>query len=450
MLWVSGVLVTLAWGVGAFGSPYPWAYFPLLIASATLGVSGLWLGKEKSGPVVLSAGFLLITLAVIAQMVPIPMGLLAVLSPHAEKILSQRSIQFSVDPPVYHSLSIDSSRSQLGLAFFVAFALLLLGTAWVLRRETANRLAGALVLLGVTIASIGIVQRATFNGKIYGFWENVQNGLVFGPFVNRNHFAGWMLMVIPVSLGYFLAMVSRGMDGRKSGFRNHLLWFSSEGANRAMLTGFAILVMALSLVLTLSRSGIIALSVAMLIAATIMARRQTSISRRGLTVGYLIFLAVTVVSWVGLDVIASRFAEVDIAAVNERPAIWADTVRIVKDFWLTGTGLNTYSVSSLFYQTSSPGLHIREAHNDYLQIVAEGGLLLGIPVAIAVVALVRVIRRRLREDVGSIWWIRMGAVTGLSAVALQSTVEFSLQMPGNAAMFAVVAGLAIHDGSRVR
>ncbi|MDO8677214.1 MAG: hypothetical protein Q7R30_01425 [Acidobacteriota bacterium] len=59
------------------------------------------------------------------------------------------------------------------------------------------------------------------------------------------------------------------------------------------------------------------------------------------------------------------------------------------------------------------------------------------------------VRRRFREDVGSIWWIRMGAVIGLVAIALQSIAEFSLQMPGNAALFAVVAGLAIHDDRRV-
>jgi O-antigen ligase len=349
----------------------------------------------------------------------------------------------------YHPLSIEPSRTQLGLTFFGAFALLLLGTARVLRRETANRLAGALVILGVIVATVGIVQRAMFNGKVYGFWENVQHGLVFGPFINRNHFAGWMLMVIPVGFGYFLATVSRGMDSRKPGLRNLLLSFSSEAASRAMLTGFAILVMALSLVLTMSRSGMIALLASMVVAGTMMTWRQSGVSRRALTFGYLIFLLVAVVSWVGLDQIASRFAEADLTSINERPAIWADTVRIVKDFWLTGTGLNTYGISTLFYQTSMPGQHLREAHSDYLQLAAEGGLLLGIPIAITIVAFARALRQRVREDVGSIWWIRMGAITGLIAIALQSIVEFSLQMPGNAAMFAVIAGLAIHDGRRV-
>lgn len=450
MLWLSAVLVTLAWGVGAFGSPYPWAYVPLLAASAVLGLAGLFLRPARPTlPLLLPTGLILIVAAVGAQLIPIPLRQLEVLSPHAATLLSQHSLQFSLGQVAYHPLSIEPSRTQLGLALFSGFALLMLGTSQILRRETAGRLVRGLVILGVIIAVVGIVQRATFNGKVYGFWENVQGGLVFGPFINRNHFAGWMLMVIPVSLGYFLAIVSRGMEGRKPGLRNFLLWFASGPANRAVLTGFAILVMALSLVLTLSRSGIIALFVAMLLAGTVMASRQSGVSRRAVAIGYVVFLLVAVVWWVGLDQLTSRFAEADITSINERPAIWADTVRIVKDFWLTGTGLNTYGISTLFYQTASPERHLREAHNDYLQLAAEGGLLLGIPIAVSIAAFARALRQRVREDVGSIWWIRMGAITGLIAIALQSIVEFSLQMPGNAAMFAVIAGLALHDGRRV-
>jgi hypothetical protein len=91
---------------------------------------------------------------------------------------------------------------------------------------------------------------------------------------------------------------------------------------------------------------------------------------------------------------------------------------------------------------------MREAHNDYLQLAAEGGLLVGVPIVLAIAALAYGIWQRFRGDVGSTWWVRVGAVTGLLAVAAQSVVEFSLQMPGNAALFAVLCGLALHDGGR--
>ena len=121
---------------------------------------------------------------------------------------------------------------------------------------------------------------------------------------------------------------------------------------------------------------------------------------------------------------------------------------MVREFWLTGTGLNTYGVATLFYQTSAQGFHLREAHNDYLQLAAEGGVLLGVPIACAIVALVRAMRRRFVSSSGSSYWIRLGAVTGLSAIALQSIVDFSLQMPGNAVMFAVLCGIALHRDPR--
>ncbi len=125
---------------------------------------------------------------------PLPTSRLGALSPQAVTILGQQSLLFTLGGSTSHPLSIDPSRTELGLAFFGGFGLLLLGTARALTRESANRLAGALLILGVALATVGIVQRATFTGKIYGFWELVQGGAPFGPFVNRNHFAGWMLI----------------------------------------------------------------------------------------------------------------------------------------------------------------------------------------------------------------------------------------------------------------
>jgi O-antigen ligase len=200
----------------------------------------------------------------------------------------------------------------------------------------------------------------------------------------------------------------------------------------------------LALVLTLSRSGILALAAALVSAAFLMSRRQTTKPRRLLVAAYLLFVAIIVASWVGLDLIASRFADIE-HSITERPAIWADTLAIMRRFWLTGTGLNTYGVSTLFYQTALPGEHLREAHNDYLQLGAEGGLLMCAPIVVTAVLFLVAIRRRLRQDIGSVWWIRLGAVTGIAAIALQSLVEFSLQMPGNAALFVVLCGIALHD-----
>jgi O-antigen ligase len=188
----------------------------------------------------------------------------------------------------------------------------------------------------------------------------------------------------------------------------------------------------------------LAFAVAISIASVWAIRRMPSGSRRLVVAGYFACLVIFVVSWAGVDAIAARFGSANPATVNERLPIWRDTARLVADFWLTGSGLNTYGVAMLFYQTSVPGFHLREAHNEYLQLAAEGGVLLGVPVACAIAAFARDVRRRFVGSSGSSYWVRLGAVTGLVAIALQSTVEFSLQMPGNAVLCAVLCGVALH------
>jgi O-antigen ligase len=99
----------------------------------------------------------------------------------------------------------------------------------------------------------------------------------------------------------------------------------------------------------------------------------------------------------------------------------------------------------VLYQSSDFGAHYQEAHNDYLQLMAEGGFLVGVPIAITIAVFIRAVLQRFRcdRDDPELYWVRVGAVTGLLAIALQSLVEFSLQMPGIAALFVVVAAIAL-------
>lgn len=87
-----------------------------------------------------------------------------------------------------------------------------------------------------------------------------------------------------------------------------------------------------------------------------------------------------------------------------------------------------------------------EAHNDFLQLAAEGGLLLGLPILAAIGLLSREVWRRFREraDDAETYWLRAGAVTGLCAIAVMEVFDFTLQMPGASAMFVVLCAVAIH------
>jgi O-antigen ligase len=120
---------------------------------------------------------------------------------------------------------------------------------------------------------------------------------------------------------------------------------------------------------------------------------------------------------------------------------------MLADFPIAGTGLNTYGIAALEYQEVKQPLLFIEAHNDYLQVAAEGGLLLGVPALILLTVLVTEVRRRFAagQDDTRVYWLRVGAVIGLCVIAFQSFFDFTLQMPGAAVLFVVLAGLAAHQ-----
>jgi O-antigen ligase len=160
----------------------------------------------------------------------------------------------------------------------------------------------------------------------------------------------------------------------------------------------------------------------------------------------LVTLALFVaVDWAGLDKVIARFDAADTTGLSGRMPIWRGASAMAADFWATGSGLNTYGIATLFYPAVVPAHHLREAHNDYLQLAVEGGLLLGVPVLIAIAGFVIAVRRRLAASDGPAYWVRLGALGGIVAVAVQSAVDFSLQMPGNAALFATLCGVALHE-----
>jgi O-antigen ligase len=289
---------------------------------------------------------------------------------------------------------------------------------------------------------------------VYGFWKPVFAARPFGPFINPNHFAGWMLMVLPLSLALFYQTLQK-MLGALSASRSNRVSIAGLPEFGLMVTyGFASVLMGLSLVLTRSRSGIAALVAGSMLALMMVLKRQKTFAARLVAIAAFAALLGGAAAWAGLDPIVGKALKTDenTNSLGPRIGAWTDTLQIIRDFPLAGCGWNTYGVAMAVYQTANRSGHFNEAHNDYLQIAAEGGLLVGIPVLIVFGIFVVQIRRRFREAPkdGTTYWVRVGAVIGLISIALQSLVEFSLQMPGNAALFAVLAAIALHQSPNLR
>jgi O-antigen ligase len=442
-------VAAVAWGALAFGAVYPWALWPLAAGCLAAGSTGLFAARGLRsagayGP--FSVALIAVAVAIVLQLVPLPVSILSVLSPATDSLLRSLDPLYAAGQTRWHSLSIVPADTWLALALYVSFGALLLGMARVLSMTGSRRLVESIAILAVLLGLIGIVQKPLYSGAIYGFWAPQSPGSVFGPFVNRNHFAGWMLMALPLALGLIGSGLERGWHGAKPEWRYRILWLSSPEASRLMLLAGAAAVMALSLVMTMSRSGMAALALALVLTGWWIVRGLPGLTRKMAGLLYLVLLATTIVSWVGADAIVGRFTAANWSEFNDRRGAWADARRVVSDFPVAGTGLNTYPVASLFYQRHDLEQHYAQSHNDYLQLGAEGGVLLVFPVAACLLLFVREVWRALKEDRPSstAWWVRRGAVTALLGMALQETVDFSLQIPGNAVLFAVVCAIALH------
>ena len=442
------LVVTIAWGALAFGSVYAWAYWPLAASAAAIGIVSVLTASARPslhlGP--LTCALTMFAFGVVLQLAPLPSSWLRTLSPAVLDVVTVFNLAAGTHPG-WHVLSIAPELTATALALFAAFSLLVLGSACLVTSRGPRGLAQAITVIGVLLAMVAIVQKPLVTGRVYGFWTPEEGGSPFGPFVNKNHFAGWMTMALPVTLGLLSAGIARDMRRVTPTCRGRFLWLSSPEASRLVLLAAAAAVMALSLALTLSRSGIGAMLFALVVAGTIAVRRQGSVARRTI-VSYLVLLLIAVTAWVGLDTIGGLFENMDWGGFNSRRGSWADAAAIAAMYPLAGTGLNTYGVATLFYQRHDLARYYSQAHNDYLQLAAEGGVLLAIPAVLCVATMGVAIWNRFKEETSSSgYWIRVGAVTGLTAIALQETVEFSLQMPGNAALFAVLCGMALHVSS---
>lgn len=424
--------------------------------SVVVGVQGLVASQSVRFPSrALAAALIAVIVGVIVQLAPISPRVLTTLSPssltadyrqlYAKATMRPTDVATGSASHALRPMSIAPSRTVLGLIFLVALIVLLVGTTRAVSTVGSVEIARGTLALGVLVALVALAQHAQPGETLYGFWYPPRTGIqVSAPFINRNHTAGWLLMAWGLSAGYLGGCLARRLRGATPGWRRLV---SSADASETLLTGFALVVMATTIIVTVSRSGFLCLVSAIVLFGGWLFNRQEFASRRAVGAVILVFALVMGAAWGGVDAVLRRFQVME-PGFGGRLGIWQDTLRIIHDFPLVGTGLNTYGIAMLQYQTVVTPANelIIEAHNDYLQIVAEGGLLLSVPVLIALALFIREVWRRFRErnDDMRTYWIRAGAVTGLCAIAMQELSDFTLQMPGATVLFVILAAIAIH------
>jgi O-antigen ligase len=300
------------------------------------------------------------------------------------------------------------------------------------------------MLLGCFEAGYGIVQYLTGWQKIFTYTKKSGLGEASGTFINRNHFAGFLELVLPFVLAsaFYSFQVWAGRRGsfsmrRATGDR-------SSGVHQFLFYLFLLIVMVVAVIFSRSRAGILATLFTIILMAALAQLRTGS---KAWLLGVLAFFG-TVLGygpWIGLGPVLARFegiGEPGYLQIEGRFAIWKDTLRLIHDFPLTGSGLGTFDLVFRQYQTTSVNFLVDHAHNDFLEFASDTGLpgaaLLFLPI---LYLLGRMILSFLDDPRSYRRAVALGCIGSTTALLLHSITDFNLQIPSNALVFAVVLGI---------
>lgn len=431
-------------------SAHAWSIFAIELAVAILVAAYVLLERKPTLNPRLAArlrwpGIAILALAGFAalQVLPLPRFLVRLLSPAAEAFRARFSPGFSSAGWATFSLAPGQTlRAALELAAYIALGWLVVRT--VNHGFRIRRLILVLTSVGVFEALYGMYELTTKTPRILFYKKPFHPEAVTGTFVNGSHMAGYLEMVIPLTIGLLLSRVDFFALGG-SGLRDKLALMGTRGWLENIGLVLAVVVMSLGVMLSRSRSGAFVLVFSFLL----MFELVTFHFGRGLRRAWVrnallgLFGLVTLVAlYVGIGATIQKFALENLLQEN-RPVFWQNTLGIVADFPLIGTGLGTFaSVYPAYEAAGGPELFLAHAHNDYLEFLSElgfvgFGLLLGIVLFILVTGfLVWRTRRNARVKA-----LALGGLVSLAAILLHSLTDFNLHIPANAMLFAVTLGL---------
>jgi len=402
-----------------FGAVEPWSMALVSIFIALAFISFACTAEKddfaSAGRKGLMISLALCLLYPLFQLLPLPVSILGAVQEKFTDIvtLSPKAA------PAFHSISLYPFATEMDFSRMLIYAMVFSAAAFGIRGEDGvHRVIRTLAVFGFILAIFGIIQHATWNGKIYWFRELTYGGAPFGPFVNRNHFAGFVGMIIPLSLG---------------------IAFRSRKTERRLMFGFFAVVMAISLFFSLSRGGIISFFAGLLVFSFVSFTK--GMSKKKLIPVFLFVLVLTVyLLSLGISPIVERFMHTDVSG-EQRFAAWQGTLSAFRDFPLFGSGMGTFQHIFKVYQPDGLTLYWDHAHNDYLELLLEAGIIGTLIAAAFFFSLFRIMVKA--EWKGRNIYLGAAFFASITTMAVHSITDFNLHIPSNAILFSLILGLSI-------
>jgi O-antigen ligase len=340
------------------------------------------------------------------------------------------------------SLSIDPYSTRLALVQIVAILIYFAAAlAFIDSPKRLRLLVRTITVFGFLLALLGLIQSFTSPDKIYWLKELPQS-LPFGPFYNRHHFAAYMERALALPLG--------------------LLFSGAIESDKRPLYIFAAVLMGIALITTGSRGGMISLvAEALFLVAFATFRRhdaekpggeksgraRSALMRAGLALALVLALFGGAVMFGG-EAALSRL----VGTVNSddpttgRAHFWGVTLDIIRTHPVIGAGLGSYGLAYTQFDTRNGLFRLEQAHNDYLQVVADAGIVGAGLAVLFIIALFRMgfARRESADPFRS--GVATGALAGCFAVLVHSFFDFTLHTTANALLFLLLAAFATIDG----
>jgi O-antigen ligase len=358
------------------------------------------------------------------------------------------------------SMDIEATRQTLML-LGIQLAALLIACNFLYSHKRLRAVAKFLTFYGLILGLFAIVQHFTWNGRY--FWlrpTEVTTGTgMVGTFVNHNHFAGYMELLVPIPVA--------------------LLFTKAVTKTKALYT-FAAVVMAVGVISSLSRGGMISLffelaSAAVLGAVLYKDRRSRDNQQDKLTgkgnfsnfvsrYGTVAAIAVAIVIgtiWVGATPVLSRLSDNQVIGSGQsfdvaRGWVWRDTWTMIKANPIFGVGLGAFGTAYPIYSRDN-GMHefggnfiVDRAHNDYLQVLADCGVIGFALLLWFIIEMVRLAIAALKVRDSLLRGLAIGATAACVAMLIHSAFDFNLQLPSHGLLLLIFAGILHSIGSMAK